>query len=453
MTRPVYDRHGIQLLHGDCLELLAGLADSSVDVVITDPPYGLEFMGKDWDRPWAVGMTAPGYTDGAQRLARPAHGDSRNANCRGCGGRQRGAKRCMCATPRWDRSPAEDMRAFQSWCERWAAECLRVLKPGGHLAAFGGTRTFHRLTAGIEDAGFEIRDSIGLAGWLYGSGFPKSLNIGDGRGTALKPAWEPIVLARKPLSGTVAQTVLTHGNGALNIDACRTGAEPRVNHAGGTSSLQRVSRVEQGYRDHVTESVGEASTVSGRWPTNAVFVHHPDCGPDDGAPCADDCHVAALDEQSGTSVSRAGKPRASAQPGDGWGMTATGTEHNDSGGASRFFPTFRYQAKAPRAERPQVDGRGHPTVKPLALIQWLVRLLTPPGGTVLDPFAGSGTTGQAARAEGHRALLIERDPTYLPLIAARLDARQRTDQPADPTTPVDDDGPRDLLDLLDGDAA
>jgi hypothetical protein len=363
----------------------------------------------------------------------------------------------------------------------------------------------------IRLAGFELRDTIGLAGWVYGSGFPKSLDVskaidkaagatrevtGPGRwagreseydlgivnddawrggadrvttapatndarkwhgwGTALKPAWEPIVLARKPLAGTVAQTVLAHGTGALNIDACRTGAEPRVNHAGGTSSLQRVSRVEQGYRDHVTESVGEASTVSGRWPTNAVFVHHPDCGPDEQpGPCVPGCHVADLDGQSG--IGRPGE-RPANRTGLGYGEAQrSGTKGTrellSSGGSSRFFPCFRWEAKAPPAERPRVDGVAHPTVKPVALMRWLVRLLAPPGGLVLDPFAGSGTTGQAARAEGHRALLIERDPSYLPLIAARLDARQRTDQPAESTTPADDDGPRDLLDLLEGDAA
>ncbi len=343
---PYYADERVTLHHGDCLDVLCILADASVDAVVTDPPYELGFMGRKWD------SSGIAYS-----------------------------------------------------VDLWG-EALRVLKPGGHLLAFGGTRTVHRLTCAIEDAGFEIRDGID---WLYGSGFPKSLDVskaidraagaerepgvpgpyasrrprdevaavsayadgvGDaasalittpatddairwqGWGTALKPAREPIVVARKPLIGTVAANVQAYGTGALNIDATRVGNEQRTNPAGSASSLQRVSRVEQGYRNALTASVGEASTVSGRWPSNVVISHAatPDgedlCG--DG--CVDGCPVAELDGQCGTTVSRVGSPRG-AGAGSGWGMTRTGAEYADSGGPSRFFPAFRYQAKAPSRER------------------------------------------------------------------------------------------------------
>lgn len=431
--------------HGDALDVIPTLPDDFVDAVVTDPPYELGFMGRAWD----------------------ASGIAYNVDL-------------------------------------WK-QCYRVLKPGGHLLAFGGTRTSHRLTCAIEDAGFEIRDEII---WLYGSGFPKSLDVskaidkaqrrdfvlaavqlgldvpgnnlhdwtkaehapGDawwerfkghlpaedwqrierevygrrnsgssqgraigpigirggeyavtapatddakrwaGWGTALKPAHEPIVVARKPLAGTVAANVLTHGTGALNIDACRVGTMPRVNNAGGTSSLQRVSRVEQGYRDYVTTSVGQASEVAGRWPANVVM---------------DEAAAAELDDQSGA-LRPGERPAQRAGMGyDDGEKNRSGTSGHrevlDSGGASRFFPVFRYQAKAPTRERPKVNGVAHPTVKPLELMRWLVRLVTPPDGVVLEPFAGSGTTVEACLIEGMRCLAIEREESYLPLIAERIE--------------------------------
>jgi len=387
---PHYSDDTAVLYHGDALHVLRSdthgyphvlgyhlplIPDASVDAVVTDPPYGLEFMGKSWD-----GVEGFGQSLG-ETLALPGEQLSR-------------------------------MHAFQQWCQAWAVECLRVLKPGGYLLAFGGTRTAHRLTSGIEDAGFEIRDGID---WLYGSGFPKSLNVGGGRGTALKPAREPVVVARKPFHTTVAANVAAFGTGALNIDACRVGDEVRVNQAGGASSLQRVSRVEQGYRANVTASVGEASTVTGRWPANVVLSHDPDCG----SGCEPGCPVVELDRQSGFGVSRQGAPRQG-RNGDGWRMTATGAEYDDAGGASRFFPVFRYQAKAPASERPKVNGVAHPTVKPLDLMRWLVRLVCPPGGTVLDLFAGSGPVAEACAIEGFRSISIEREADYLPLVVSRL---------------------------------
>jgi hypothetical protein len=415
---------------GDCLTMLADMEPASVDAIVTDPPYELGFMGRAWD----------------------ASGIAYNV-------------------------------------EVWR-QCLRVLKPGGHLLAFGGTRTYHRLTVAIEDAGFEIRDSLH---WIYGSGFPKSLDVGkaidkaagatrtevgeriyagghvqrsngtdlgalnddgwkptDGRtvtapatddarrwqgwGTALKPAHEPIVLARKPLAGTVAASVLAHGTGALNVDGCRVATTDNLN--GGTYYGRPGGETSPGWR--MRNGAGEFHQPPGRWPANVVLTHPPalDAAGDvvgdacEGE-CVDGCPVAAMDAQSGTRTSGTGAViRASAKGGArsasiGAESRPAGTPmvcYGDTGGASRYFPIFRYQAKAPKAERPRLaDGTTHPTVKPLALMRWLVTLVTPPGGVVLDPFAGSGTTGEAASLEGARCVLVERDETHAELIRVRLD--------------------------------
>jgi site-specific DNA-methyltransferase (adenine-specific) len=324
-----------KIVHGDCLEIMQMLPDNSVDSIVTDPPYGLGFMGKAWD-----------------------------------------------ALP-----PGED----------WARECLRVLKPGGHLLAFGGTRTWHRLAVAVEDAGFEIRDSIA---WMYGSGFPKHR-------AALKPAFEPVVMARKPYKGSLTANEAERGTGALNIDGCRIGT---------TDTLGRVNN------DRIPESAssflisgGRGGTFNasdlkgGRWPANVVL---------------DDTTAELLDRQSGTKTGSGqvkksgiraireaevyGQPNSTRNSPDDYG---------DSGGASRFF----YVAKAPKRERPVVDGVAHPTVKPLALMRWLVRLVTPPGGTVLEPFAGSGATVEACILEGFHCIAIEREAEYLPLIQARIE--------------------------------
>ncbi|AER49480.1 hypothetical protein SG4_70 [Mycobacterium phage SG4] len=573
-NHPYYQDDQVTLYHGDCLHVLAELPDRSVDAVVCDPPYELEFMGKKWD---GSGI------------------------------------------------------AFD--VEMWK-QCLRVLKPGGHLLAFGGSRTWHRLASAIEDAGFEIRDSIA---WLNGSGFPKSASIykqtiktleerygsarcdcldprdgqpdrdGIGReswpaartsrepgevsankagaanvsveqggdlsgvrelwqsdtqeaegstaveepvllagvrergaeearhghasvrgrlednssqdseqgqglsvlredtggkrqsvacaspdpvqvrgdqpagesggpvrlvpssdrgadqrgigvdpgrseprrvisdsesgwpkadakvcswcglpdadwlasleplGTALKPAFEPVVVARKPLVGTVAANVLEHGTGALNIDACRIGDGSESQGPRDSSEPSATRRYTSSGAVNIAATPGpRGGSPSGRWPTNVVL---------DGE-MADQ-----LDEQSGITHSRAsagrnGKDAAKAT----WGLNRTEDTirgHNDSGGASRFFPVFRYEAKAPGAERPSYvneDGAkvAHNTVKPLDLMRWLVRLVTPPNGVVLDPFAGSGTTAEACIHEHKRCITIEREADYLPLIVARL---------------------------------
>jgi SAM-dependent methyltransferase len=667
----------VDVRHGDCRDILRTLPDASIDAIVTDPPYELGFMGKGWD---AAGI-------------------------------------------------AYDVAMW--------AECLRVLKPGGHLLAFGGSRTWHRLVVAIEDAGFEVRDSIT---WLYASGFPKSLDVSkaidkaagaarevvgkrwevnrkpgvkaagilgeygpddglltapatpaaqqwQGWGTALKPAHEPICVARKPLAGTVAATVLAHGTGALNIDATRVPSEsgrplhvsnrtagnqvygeglqgplavaggtdlgrwpsnvvlthvgtalytlrhdapeairayysadeavrtvrvadrgdafgsseapvlregvrepvaagssdgaasgddlrdlldvvrgaarmgeewtPEVllgrvplegaeagpdgppTHSGGPSEdgqqpahTGTVVAVEgrpvrdQGIhvrpdrpapggdaqpgaaddegavhrgapgrgrsdgrqaaagerrgapheRREVGQSAGEPDRSGSSGPLDGAprvrealpgdagrggatedgerrlavppdlipagwlryfdgVVEAPDCGPDDApGECVEGCPVVELDAQSG--ITKAGTPRPERGKGgiwaDGDGVPC-GPQYGDSGGASRFFPTFRYQAKAPTRERPKVDGAAHPTVKPLALMRWLVRLVTPPGGTVLDPFLGSGTTAEAAALEGFDVIGCELTADYLPLIAARL---ARIAPPAAPPTTV-----------------
>lgn len=327
-------------------------------------------------------------------------------------------------------------------------ECLRVLKPGGHMLVFAGSRTVDLMGLSIRLAGFEIRDTLQ---WLYGSGFPKSQNVSkaldklagaerevvgtykhpgrnarewEGWGTALKPAAEPILLARKPLESTVTRNVLAHGVGGINIDGCRVGSETRVNPAagnkpGGSSLNMSVVGMPQD---------AESREATGRFPANVVLSHNEECDTDQ---CAEGCAVAELDAQSGFSVSPTSTGRGASRNRsslEGGVLNAQGMvpAPGDSGGASRFFASFRYQAKAPKSERPKVDGVSHPTVKPVALMRWLVRLVTPPGGTVLDPFAGSGTTLQAAREEGFASIGVEREPDYMRLISARLASQEES---------------------------
>jgi site-specific DNA-methyltransferase (adenine-specific) len=283
---------------------------------------------------------------------------------------------------------------------------------------------------GIEEAGYDIRDTVM---WLVGTGFPKNHNVGrklggewDGWGTALKPAWEPIILARKPLIGSVAANVTAYGTGALNIDGCRIELDGDYkSQPNGRPSLTSLGD------NYDPMKANKADTV-GRWPANVVL---------------DEDAAALLDAQSGESRSTVGKPRRSQQPGNGYGMTFTGSEYDDTGGASRFF----YVAKASSAERNRglaglperrVDpvnhtdqrvwdipgshatprANHHPTVKPIALMQWLCRLVTPPGGTVLDPFMGSGSTLIAASREGFSAVGIELDPEYAEIARRRIQA-------------------------------
>lgn len=426
MTGTSYADGQVVLHAGDCLDVLRTLSDASVDSVVTDPPYGLSFMGKEWDRPTPRVLSAcvncgnddptEGYTVCSDCLEAFGHeGDQYAVKQEQHGGRGMLGH----VSKNWhekgthSRGYADnDNAAFQRWCHQWATECLRVLRPGGHLLAFGGTRTWHRLACAIEDAGFEVRDSIA---WMYGSGFPKSLNLPGGLGTALKPAHEPIVVARRPLTGTVASNVLQHGTGALNIDRCRVGRDEgdrteygrgrHLPHANTAESLGRFAEVTP-YEPH----------TAGRWPANVVL---------------DESSAARLDQQSGD-VGGGFGVRGGGGGGD-WnptdrdesvGQSIRGDGRTvgfgDSGGASRFF----YVAKADASERVRVNGTAHPTVKPLALMRWLVRLVTPPGGTVLEPFAGSGTTVEACLLEGFACVAIEREPDYLPLIVQRINRRR-----------------------------
>lgn len=472
-----YEDAGLRLWHGSNLDILRAdalgyphefgyhadrlIPDATYDSIVTDPPYELGFMGKGWD---SSGI-------------------------------------------------AYDVDLWR--------ECLRVLKPGGHLLAFGGSRTWHRMAVAIEDAGFEMRDSIA---WLYGSGFPKSMNVakaiasGTGRpedirrlnmgdayepsgrgrvnydngggskmngaplvdvdlpeaaqewegwGTALKPAFEPIVVARKPFRGTVAANVLAYGTGALNIDATRIPTGDNLTGGHGTAGQQMSdgwSRPWMSDPKAVAANAARARVAQakaeelGRHPANVIL---------------DSSQAAALDAQTGVLTSgKLAAHHARAPKGAGilgaYGATEGERGYGDTGGASRFFttiqeepcapstatatnptatsatsatpapsgterpapaagdggdtrfPTFRYEAKAPTSERPNVEGTVHATVKPLALIRWLVRLVTRPGGRVLDLYAGSGTTGEAALLEGMEVDLIELEEDHLPLILARV---------------------------------
>ena len=377
------------ILTADCIDAMAALEPDSIDAIVTDPPYGLGFMGKQWD----------------------------------------------------DLPPGPE----------FAEQAFRVLKPGGHMLAFGGTRTVHRLAVAIEDAGFEIRDQIV---WMYGSGFPKSHDVskgidkaagaercegarewsGGGRtggivggkapntrtiydapatpeaqkwqgwGTALKPAHEPIVLARKPLIGTVAKNVTRFGTGALNIDGCRVrlaeGEAPYEYPNGKGGDHGPVSFIPA--NDFNTKPL--SGNPQGRWPANVLL--DPEAG-------------AMLDAQSGERPSGSRDEGVRTEMGfhgaDGDGGPAITAS---TGGASSFF----YTAKSSSAERSAgLDDRcSHPTVKPISLMRYLVRLVTPPDGTVLDPFTGSGTTGIAAHLEGFDFIGIEREAEYAEIAEARI---------------------------------
>jgi site-specific DNA-methyltransferase (adenine-specific) len=349
------------VLHGNSLEVLKTLEDNSVDSIVTDPPYELGFMGKKWD------STGIAYN-----------------------------------------------------VELWK-ECLRVLKPGGHLLAFGGTRTYHRMACAIEDAGFEIRDCIQ---WLYGSGFPKSHDISKaidkklevkdeaqkwvGWGTALKPANEPIVLARKPISEkTVAENVMKWGTGGLNIDGCR------IPYHGEVKTTKRKS---DGVSNHVNPSGWKETnrtpnrpstpTEAGRFPANVIL---------------DEEAGRMLDEQSG-SISYGNKPGGYSYSDREYAVQGfvknckpkAPSNYGDSGGASRFF----YCAKASKKERG--EGNNHPTVKPVSLIKYLVTLVTPPDGVCLDPFMGSGTTAVACIKTNRDFIGFELDPTYYAIAEERI---------------------------------
>ena len=313
------------LQHGDCLDKLKELADNSVDSIVTDPPYGLSFMGKHWDY---------------------------------------------------------DVPSTEIW-----AECLRVLKPGGHLLSFFGTRTYHRGVVRIEDAGFEIRDQIQ---WIYGSGFPKSHNLKgewQGWGTALKPANEPIVLARKPLEGTVAQNVEEWGCGALNVDGSRISGKPWKAHS--ATGLAETKF----FTDGNAKVIEKEPHDQGRWPANVIF---------------DEAAAAMLGEPSRFFyVAKASKYERNAGL---EGMPTKEVHRYGSGIGEGIDPNA-----------PSKDKNFHPTIKPLKLMEYLIKLVTPPKGIVLDPFMGSGSTGVAAKKLGFEFIGIEREAEYLEIAKRRID--------------------------------
>ena len=396
-----------KLYLGNCLDHLEFMPDNSVDSIVTDPPYGLSFMGKKWDY---------------------------------------------------------DVPSVAIW-----AECLRVLKPGGHLLSFAGTRTQHRMAVNIEDAGFEIRDMVsflydtnetaqtlieslspeqlklldatfgrdGMLAWTYGSGFPKSLNLDgewQGWGTALKPALEPITVARKPFKGTVEANVRAHGTGALGIDACRIPTDENLN-GGAYAKFGNRGSLEGDLREGAAQGMFQAGKTAdtdyvqpvGRWPANIIH---------DGS----DAVMAAFPANAGAAAPVKGTEDSAASTGSVTGKRARvkGAFHADSGSAARFFycakasrndrheglqdpgPQFQRGATLRKVENTDTKGNNHPTVKPTDLMAYLCRLVTPPGGIVLDPFMGSGSTGKAAMREGFRFTGIEMDPDYFEIAKARI---------------------------------
>jgi site-specific DNA-methyltransferase (adenine-specific) len=422
-----FDTGEAVVLLGDAWRRLREIPAGSVDAVVTDPPYGLGTK-----EPTVPELIA--YLKGADMQT---------------GGDFMGRE--------WDVPPVRVWR-----------ECLRVLRPGGALLAFGGTRTVDLVTLGLRAAGFEIRDTLV---WLHAQGFPKSLDAskaiddaagaerevvgerrgtankrlcGDeagkgfgavvsvtapatedarrwtGYGTALKPANEPIVFARKPLAGTVAENLRAHGTGAINIDGCRVGTNKDV-----PASPRRA--VQGSALGDLSKAAGDTAGFDpnvGRFPANVLLSHAEGCA----EACAPGCPVAALDAQSGERVS--GKPTDIPRGRRAGGFGDVGAErgsrapnagqYGDRGGASRFF----YTAKASRAERsaglPAGMRNEHPTVKPVEVMRWLCRLVAPPGGLVLDPYSGSGTTGVAAVREGLRFLGVEREPAFAEIARARV---------------------------------
>ncbi|GLX87855.1 hypothetical protein Pfra02_04240 [Pseudomonas fragi] len=359
----------IRLICGDCLEAMRSMPDSSVESIVTDPPYGMSFMGKKWDY---------------------------------------------------------DVPSVEIW-----AECLRVLKPGGHLLAFAGARTQHRMAVRIEDAGFDIRDMIA---WVYGSGFPKSHNLSgeqQGWGTALKPALEPITVARKPFPGTVASNMQAFGVGAININGCRVAAgdaEELAKHWDRETTVDMRGGNFIGGKSGGKPMTAEASSL-GRWPANLIH---------DGSTEV----VALFPAKAGAAApvhTRNGDKFRSAYGAFSGNVDESGsTFHADTDSAARFFycakssrkdrnegltdpgPQFKRGTTLRKVESTETQGNNHPTVKPTDLMRYLCRLVTPAGGLVLDPFMGSGSTGKAALLEGFRFVGIELDPGYFAIAEARV---------------------------------
>ncbi len=382
---------------GDCMDVLRTLGDASVDSIVTDPPYHLTTGKKGGAGPASVNLESP-Y------------------------GRSKIGTGFMGMT--WDGGDVAMRPA--TW-----AECIRILKPGGHLLAFSGSRTYHRMTSAIEDAGFEIRDQIM---WIYGSGFPKSHNLGDGRGTALKPAHEPICVARKPFKGTVAANVMEHGTGALNIDVCRVGESGATKRSGQAEYPKKQDGTEDRSGSWARTGHEIVELNVGRWPANVihdgsdeVLEQFPDAPGQiaaqrqDGAAQGNSVYAALRYVRS------APEPRVEVEKSAArffYCAKASRADRNEGIGGS---DTPAVETDATMRDRETADwrqrnGNHHPTVKPTDLMAYLCRLVTPPGGTVLDPFMGSGSTGKAAIREGFKFVGIDMTPEYVAIAQARIEA-------------------------------
>jgi site-specific DNA-methyltransferase (adenine-specific) len=469
----------IDLRLGDCLEVLKTIPDNSVDSVVTDPPYGIGFMNKEWDNPQKHIELIERETK--RSLERFDDGKSPVK-----GGFSKGVQ------PGLPIGGAKEGKWFQDWCEIWARECYRILKPGGHALSFSAPRTYHRMATAFEDSGFQIRDQIM---WVFGSGFPKSHNIGkaidkiegnerevvgekknkinlnatkegdksfyenawqnkdyvdlpitkgnsewEGWGTALKPAHEPIVMARKPLSEkSIAENVLKHGTGGINIDGSRIDVSESEKvkteghiRKGNVIGDERTSVAAGQFGDGAF--VAGTDLTNGRFPANIIF---------------DEEAGQLLDEQSGKSKTKANKNYKHSNT-ETESNTFTGrgtyTPREDEGGASRFFYCPKTSKKdrneglvveKEKNKRPigvafnneddlfqQGTGNNHPTVKPTDLMRYLINLVTPPNGTTLDPFMGSGSTGKAAIRCGVNFIGIEKEQEYMDIAKARIEHEQ-----------------------------
>jgi site-specific DNA-methyltransferase (adenine-specific) len=453
---------------GDCREVMGDMEDNSVHAIVTDPPYGLEFMDRDWDdlTDWRTGgdFSSPGIGERETDWPSFGGGDTANATCSNCGGRERGENECECDDPDFKvkgRDAAESRAqkrtqqatAQVNWHRRWMEQAFDVLKPGGHMLVFGGNRTHHYVMMAAEFAGFEVRDTIT---WHYGTGYPKGTNVGkdidkrkdadrevvdtktftqgggnalnmregekreveheytepateeaekwDGWNSTLKPSTEFVLVARKPMSeGTVAENILEHGTGAFNVDACRIPAEDKQDFPEGDYG-DRGMYGSPGERKSDTEE-------KGRHPPNAIF--------DAENAAILDARNPETSSPSGYSVRQASENRA---------MSGPNTErvgkngHGDSGGVSRYF----YCSKASKAER-TLDGavdNDHPTVKPVDLMEWLVQLVTAEEQRVLDPFVGSGTTLMATWNMARDGVGIERESKHAETARERVEANK-----------------------------
>ena len=350
----------MKLINDDCIEAMKQMPDNSVDSIVTDPPYGINFMGKAWDNAAIMSKAVAGkdHTHTTDRSG-SMHAGSYDTTNKG-------------------------NKAFEYWTYSWAVEAFRVLKPGGHLISFASARTYHRMASGIEDAGFDIRDQIM---WLFGSGFPKSLNLKNewqGWGTALKPAHEPMVLARKPLEGTVVNNITTYGVGALNIE------DSRIGNDGGTERNGKANKPNDlGWQNMIGHGITELN--KGRWPANLIH---------DGL----ETEWAKFFYCPKTSK----KDRNEGLDGFTQKQQDESRKEGNPGGDN------------PRNRGLQERANHHPTVKPTALMQYLIKLITPPNGTVLDPFMGSGSTGKACAYEGFDFIGIDQSSEYVEIAKARI---------------------------------